>query len=74
MFDGRCHDVLPALLVHLRDALDGQVAALGSARGEDDFAGLATDQGCDLFPSCIDRVLGAPAKGVGARVSVAEVL
>jgi hypothetical protein len=37
-------DVVAALAVHLGDALDGQVVALGGAGGEDDLLGGGADQ------------------------------
>ena len=65
-------DVVAALAVHLGNALDGQVVALGRAGGEDDLLGGRANQLCHLLAGLFDRLLGFPAKGVVAAGRVAE--
>ena len=65
------NDVLAALGVEIRRALDGQVVRLGGAGSPDDLARIGVDQFGD-FLAGLDRVLGFPAKGVAARGRIAE--
>ncbi len=65
-------DVVAALAVHLRDALDGEIIGLGSAGGEDDLLGGGADQLGNLFAGLFHALLGLPSKGVVAAGSVAE--
>ena len=65
-------DVVAALPVHLGDALDREVVALGRAGGEDDLLGGRADQLGDLFAGGFDALLGLPAKGVVAAGRVAK--
>ena len=65
-------DVIAALLVHLGDALDGEVVALGRARGEDDLLCRRADQFGDLLAGVFNGLFGFPAKGVIAAGGIAE--
>ena len=65
-------DVVAALAVHLGDALDGEVVALGGAGGEDDLLGGGADELGDLLAGDLDGLLGLPAEGVVAAGGVAE--
>ncbi len=65
---------LPFSLVHLGDALDGKVVALGRAGGEDDFLRGRADQLGDALARLLHRLLGHPAELVVAAGGVAEVL
>ena len=65
-------DVVAALAVHLGDALDGEVVALGGAGGEDDLLGGGADEFGDLLAGDFDGLLGLPAKLVVAAGGVAE--
>ena len=68
------NDVLAALGVEIRRALDGQVVRLGGAGSPDDLARIGVDQLGDFLAGLLDRVLGFPAKGVAARGRIAETL
>ena len=46
--------------------LEGGVVGLGAAAGEEDFAGIGTDEGGDLFPGLFDVTVDLGAEGVGA--------
>ena len=65
-------DVVAALAVHLRDALEGEIVRLGRAGGEDDLLGGATDELRDLFARLVHGLLGFPAEAVVAAGGVAE--
>ena len=65
-------DVVAALLVHLGDALDGEVGGFGGSGGEDDLLGGSTDELGDLLAGLLDALLGFPAEGVVAAGGVAE--
>ncbi len=65
-------DVIAALAVHLGDALDGEVVALGGAGGEDDLLGGGADEFGDLLAGDVDGLLGFPAEGVVAAGGIAE--
>ncbi len=65
-------DVVAALAIHLRDALDGEVVALSGAGGEDDLLGGGADEPGDLFARGLDGLLGFPAEAVVAAGGVAE--
>ena len=65
-------DVVAALAIHLRDALDGQVVALGGAGGKDDLLGGCADQLGNLLARRLDGLLRLPSKGVVAAGRVAE--
>ena len=65
-------DVVAALAVHLGDALDGEVVALGGAGGEDDLLGGGADELGDLLAGDLDRLLRLPAELVVAAGGVAE--
>ena len=65
-------DVVAALAVHLRNALDGQVVALRGAGGKDDLLGAGADQLGDLLARGLHGLLGLPAEGVVAAGGVAE--
>ena len=67
-------DVVAALAVHLRNALDGEVVALGGAGGEDDLLGGGADELGDLLAGRLDGLLGLPSKGVVAAGRVAELV
>ena len=70
-----CHlrdDVVAALAVHLRDALDGQVVRLRGARGEDDLFRGGADELCNLLARRFNSLLRFPAKGVVAARRVAK--
>ena len=67
-------DVLAALGVEIRRALDGQVVGLGGAGGPDDFARIGVDQPGDLGAGVFHGLFGLPAEGVAARGRVAEML
>ncbi len=66
-------DVVALLAVHLGDALDGKVVALGGAGGEDDFLRGRADQLGDALARLLDRLFGYPAEFVIAAGRVAEV-
>jgi hypothetical protein len=65
-------DVVAALAVHLGDALDGQVVALGGAGGEDDLLGGGADQPRNLLARRFHGLLRLPSKGVVAAGRVAK--
>ena len=65
-------DVVAALAIHLRNALDGQVVALGGAGGKDDLLGGGADELGDLLARRLHGLLRLPAKGVVAAGRVAE--
>ena len=65
-------DVVAALLVHLGDALDGEVVGLGGAGGEDDLLGGGSDELGDLLAGCFYGLFSLPAEGVVAAGGVAE--
>ena len=65
-------DVVAALAVHLGDALDGEVVALGGAGGEDDLLGGGADELGDLLAGDLDGLLRLPAELVVAAGGVAE--
>ena len=67
-------DVVALLAIHLGDALDGKVVALGGAGGEDDFFRGRADQLGDPLARLLDRLLGHPAELMIAAGGVAEVL
>ena len=70
----RGDDVVALLAVHLGDALDGEVVALGGAGGEDDFFGGRADQLGDALARGLHALFGGPAEGVIAAGGVAELL
>ena len=74
VLDGLGDDVIALFLVHLGDALDGKVVALGGAGGKDDFLRGRADQLGDAFARLLHRLLGHPSKLMVAAGSVAEVL
>ena len=55
-------DVVAALAVHLGDALDGEVVALGRAGGEDDLLGRRADELGDLLARLLHGLLRFPAE------------
>ena len=55
-------DVVALFAVHLRNALDGEVVALGGAAGEDDLLGGCADEFGDLLAGLFDALLGLPAE------------
>lgn len=63
-----------ALAVEAHDALDGDVVALGGARGEEDLARVGADEGGDAGASVLYGGVGLPAVevGTGVRVPVAR--
>ena len=65
-------DVVAALAVHLGDAFEGQVVALGGARGEDDLLGRGADQPRNLLARRFDALLGLPTKAMVAAGRIAE--
>ncbi len=65
-------DVVAAFAVHLRNALDGQVVALGGAGGKDDLLGGCADQLGNLLARRLHGLLGLPSKGVVAAGRIAE--
>ena len=67
-------DVIALFAVHLGDALDGKVVALGGAGGEDDLLRRRADQLRNLLARLLHRLLGHPSKLVIAAGRVAEVL
>ncbi len=74
MLGHRGDDVVPAVLVELGDATDGEVVRLGGARGEDHFLLVGTDQLGDLAARLLDALLGFPAVGMAARMRIAELV
>jgi len=74
MFGGRGDNVVALLAVHLGHALDGEVVALGSARGEDDLFRGRADQLGDSFARQLHRFFRHPSKRVIAAGGVAELL
>ena len=58
----RGDDVVALLAVHLGDAFDGEVVALGSAGGEDDFFRGGADQLGDALASCLHAFFAGPAE------------
>src|SRR5580658_2180097 len=64
--------VVAALAIHLGNALDGQVIALGRARGKDDFLGGGANQLGYLLTSLLYGLLGFPSKGVVAAGFITE--
>src|SRR3984957_19566440 len=66
------NDVVAALTIHLGYALDGQVVALGRARGKDDFLGGGANQLGYLLTSLLYGLLGFPSKGVVAAGCITE--
>ena len=65
-------DVIALFLVELSGALQGQVDALGGARGEDQLLLVAADQRRDLLAGPVHRLFGLPPERVAARSRVAE--
>ena len=65
-------DVVAALAVHLRNALDGEVVALGGAGGEDDLLGGGADELGDLCARGFNGLFGLPAKAVIAAGRIAK--
>jgi hypothetical protein len=65
-------DVVAALAIHLRDALDGQVVALRGAGGEDDLLGGGPDQLGNLLARRFHSLLRFPSKRVVAAGRVPE--
>ena len=62
MLSDRRDDVIAFLFVHLGDALNSQVVAFGSARGEDDFFCCRADQLSDAFASRLHGLFRRPAE------------
>ena len=60
----RRDDVVAAVLVELRGALDRQVVGLGRARGPDDLLAAGADERPDLLARVLDRLLRRPAEAV----------
>ena len=58
----RGDDVVALLAVHLGDALDGEVVALGGAGGEDDFLGVAPISLAMLFARGLHAPLRLPSR------------
>ena len=58
-------DVVAALAVHLGDALDGEVVALGRAGGKDDLLGGRADQLGHLLAGRLDRPARLPIRRSG---------
>jgi hypothetical protein len=74
VFGGGGDDVVALLRVHLEYPFNAEVVGLGGTRGEDDFFGVAANEGGNLFASVVHGFFGGPAEGVVARGSVAEYL
>ncbi len=70
----RGDDVIALLAVHLGDALDGEVVALGGAGGEDDFFRGRADQLGDALARRFHAFFGRPSERVIAAGGVAELL
>src|SRR5580658_9995019 len=66
------NDVVAPLAIHLGYALDGQVIALGRARGKDDFLGGGANQLRYLLASMLYGLLGFPSEGVVAAGCITE--
>ncbi|MDT4870719.1 hypothetical protein FQZ97_1058090 [compost metagenome] len=71
MFGGHRDQVFALAAVEVRRALDGEVVGLGGARGPDDFARVGVDQRAHLLARQLHRLVGGPAKGMGAAGRVA---
>ena len=72
MFRHLGDDVVAALAVHLGDALDGQVIALGGAGSENDLLRRRADQLRDLLAGRLDRLFRFPPEGVVAARRVSK--
>ena len=58
----RGDDVIALFAVHLGDALDGEVVALGGAGGEDDFFRGRADQLGDALARGLHAFFGSPSE------------
>ena len=65
-------DVIAPAAMSFGDAFDRQVVALSGARSEHDFVVLRANQGCDLCPGGLNRLVGSPSKGVATAGGIAE--
>ena len=74
MLGHRSNNVVALLAIHLGDALDGKVVALGSARGEDDFFCGRADQFRDALARCLHAFFRSPSERMIAAGCVAELL
>ena len=63
---------LPRSSIHLGNALDRKVVALGGAGGEDDFLRSRANQFGDLLARRLDRLLRFPTEGMIAAGRIAE--
>ena len=71
-FDG--DEVLATCLVEVRCAFDGEVVGLGRAGGPNDFAGVGTDQGCDVSTGFFYSFFCLPTPCMATRGRIAKVL
>ena len=58
-------DVVLAVLVEVRHALERQIVRLGGPGGEDDFPRIGADDAGDSSARLLDRLLGPPPNGMG---------
>src|SRR5256885_15839220 len=65
-------DVIAPAAMSFGDAFDRQVVAFSGARSEYDFVVLRANQGCDLCPRGLNRLVGNPSKGVATAGGIAE--
>jgi hypothetical protein len=72
MFSRHTNDVVPFSPLAVQDTTNGQVIALCSAAGKDNFTGRCSEGLGDLLARLFDRFLGFPTKDVTgtARIPV----
>jgi len=67
-------DVVAAVLVEFRHALDGEIVRLGGARGEHHLLLVCTNQLAELGARLLDRLLCLPPIRMAARMRIAELV
>ena len=72
MFGYGRDDVIALLSIHLGDTFDGEVVALGGARGENDFLGSRANQFGNLLARILNGFLSCPSKWMVPAGGVAE--